>query len=529
MESKRIFIRETSGLVREVSPWSSMLATFALVTGGVPILIISWLWLAPGIDWTLAFLITLVPTLSMAFLFYLAGISMPRAGGDYVFNSRATHPAVGFVNYFALFIAFALSLGLYSYLGARWFAYLFSGLGMFLNNTSLMNLGSFFSTTSGSVAVGLIIIVVSAILSFSNRAAWKFTLISGIVSIIATIVMFYVLSTINPTAFSNALSSFTGVPNAYQNVISDATSNGLSFVSSPIIAAVLGIPVIWYYYTWYNLPASWSGEMKNVRINVLYSIIVAILIIAAYYILFTQLNINAFGERFLTAWGYISCNGVNDTVYNDLSSIGTFTPFFALLVNKSIPLFIIMFIAFWLPNFYSNPPLIIGLTRYLFAWSFDRLMPSWMADVSEKLHIPLKSTLLVSIIGLIGVLLYAYVPQISIVDVTVIFQISYAIFAISVALMPYIRRNIYENAVPIKRKILGVPIITWIGALTFSFLVYSLYITWGNPILLPINLPTLASLGIIYALGVSIYVISYYLNKTKGIELDLVFKEIPPE
>jgi glycerol uptake facilitator protein len=45
------------------------------------------------------------------------------------------------------------------------------------------------------------------------------------------------------------------------------------------------------------------------------------------------------GERFLTAWGYINCNGVNDTVYNDLSSIGTFTPFFALLVNKSIYLF----------------------------------------------------------------------------------------------------------------------------------------------------------------------------------------------
>jgi amino acid transporter len=529
MQAKKVFLRESSGLVREISPWSSMLATFALVTGGVPILIISWLWLAPGIDWTLAFLVTLVPTLAMAFLYYTAGISMPRAGGDYVFNSRAVHPAVGFVNYFALFVAFALSLGLYSYLGARWFAYLFSGLGMYLNNSYLIDIGNFFSTTEGSVAVGLAIVGISAALAVVGRLVWKFTLISGIISIITTIIMFIALASITPTSFSNALASFTGVSNAYQEVITDATSNGLSFVANPVTSFVLGIPVIWYYYTWYNLPASWSGEMRQVRINVLYSIIIALLIIGAYYILFTQLNINAFGEQFLTSWSYISCNGVNDTVYNDLSSIGTFTPFFALLVDKSIPLFIIMFIAFWLPNFYSNSPLIVALTRYLFAWSFDRLMPSWMADVNDRFHIPVKSTLLVSALGFIGVLLYAYVPTISIVDVTVIFEISYAIFAISIALMPYLKRDIYERSVPIKRKIMGIPILTWVGIPTFAFLVYTLYITWGNPVLLPINLPTLLSLGLIYGIGAAIYIIAYFINKNSGIDIDLVFKEIPPE
>ncbi len=527
--SRGLFLRESSGLVREVSPWSSMLATFSLVTGGVPILIISWLWLAPGINWTLSYLITLVPTLAMAFLFYLAGVSMPRAGGDYVFNSRATFPSIGFVNYFGLFIAFALSLGLYSYLGARWFAYLFSGLGMYLNDQGLVNLGNFFSSTTGSVAVGLIIILISSVISMAGKYAWRFILASGIVSVVSTLVLFYVLSTISPSVFSNALSSFTGIPNAYNEVIGDATSNGLSFVANPVTAAVLGIPVIWYYFTWYNLPASWAGEMKQVRKNVFYSIVVAILLIAVYYILFTQLNVDAFGEKFLTSWGYISCNGVNDPVYSSLSSIGTFTPFFALLVDKSIPLFIVSFIAFWLPNFYSNPPLIIGLSRYLFAWSFDRILPSWVADVNEKIHVPLKSTLLISALGFVGVLLYAYVPAISIVDVTVIFEISYAVFAISVAMMPYLRKNVYENSVPIKHKIAGVPVITWVGVATFAFLIYALYITWGNPVILPINLPTLSSLAIIYGAGVGIYAIAKWLNKRNGIDLGMIFQEIPPE
>jgi|GEM_PF-5675273 len=80
--AKEVFLRQSSGLVRDVSPWPSMLANWALITGGTPLLIISWLWLAPGANWALAYLITLIPTLGMAFLYYVAAASMPRAGAD---------------------------------------------------------------------------------------------------------------------------------------------------------------------------------------------------------------------------------------------------------------------------------------------------------------------------------------------------------------------------------------------------------------------------------------------------------------
>ncbi len=524
-----VFLRESSGLVREVSPWSSMMATFALVTGGVPILIISWLWLAPGINWPLSYLITLVPTLSMAFLFYVAGVSMPRSGGDYVFNSRAVHPAIGFINYFGLFVAFALSLGLYSYLGATWFAYLFSGLGIYYGSSVLQGIGNFFSSTDGSVLVGVGIVLIGAVISFFTKAMWKFVLVSGVITMVSTVIMFAFLSTIHPSEFASSLSSLTGISNAYHEVIGDAESNGLSFVANPFLSAFLGIPVIWYFYTWYNLPASWSGEMKSVRKNVLYSIILAIVLVGAYYILFTQLNIDAFGERFLTSWGYISCNGISDPVYNSLSSISTFTPFFALITTGNVAMFFIMFIAFWLPNFYSNSPLIISLTRYLFAWSFDRIFPEWFADVNPSLHVPVKSTTFVAILGVLGVMMYAFLPFMTIVDVTVIFEVSYAVFAISIGLMPFLRKSLYENTIPFKRRFLGIPMISWLGFATFGFLIYALAITWGNPILLPINLPTIASLALIYGVGALVYAGSYFATKKKGIEPQLIFKEIPPE
>ncbi|WP_338604511.1 APC family permease [Sulfolobus tengchongensis] len=527
-KNQSIFIRQSSGLVREVSPWASFFATFGLVTGGVPILIVSWLYLAPGANWTLSYLITLLPTLGMSFLFYIASISTPRSGGDYVFNARGSHPLIGFVNYWALWIAFALSLGLYSYLGGQWFAYLFTGIGLFYGSSTLINLGNFFTTTLGSVIIGIIILAISAVVASVGRYGWTFVFTTGIVSIITTIVTFVALGTIHPSQFYSALSSFTGVKDAYSDVVNTATSNGLTFVS-PTTGALLAIPVVWYYYVWYNLPASWSGEMRRVKYNSLLGIVGAILFVAIYYILFTDLNLNAFGERFLTSWSYISSNSLNNTIYNDLSGIGTFTPFFALLVNHSIILYIIMWIAFWLPNFYSQPPLLISLTRYLFAWAFDRIMPERLANVNERFHIPLEATITSIIVGTIGLLLYAYVPTISIVDVTVVFEISYGIFALTTALMPFIRKDFFDKAVAVKTKIGKIPLISLIGFPVFGFLLYALYITWGNPVLLPINFPTILSLGIIYASGIIIYVISYIFNTRKGIQIDLIFKEIPPE
>lgn len=525
---KNLFIRETSGLVREISPWSSMLATFALVTGGVPILILSWLYLSPGVNWTIPFLITSLPTMGMGFLFYVATVSTPRSGGDYVFNSRAFNPVVGFVNYWGLFIGFAFSLGYYSYLGASWFGYLLSSLGMAYNDTGLLNIAGWFQSTSGSVIVGAVIIIISTLIIMSNRVNWNFILVSGIVTWVATIIMFGVLATITPNEFSTSLSSYTGIPNAYSEVINDAQSNGLSFLGDGLIPSLTAVPLIWYYYTWYNLPASWSGEMRKVKYNALLSIIVAIMLITVYYILFTDLNLRAFGENFLTSWSYINANGLNDTVYNNLSAIGDFTPFFAYLVNHNLPLLIIMWIAIWLPNFYSNPPLIVALTRYLFAWSFDRIFPQWMADVNDKLHIPVKATVLVGGLGVLGMLMYAYIPVVAVVDITIVFEIGYAIFALSTALVPFIRKEMFSQ-IGFRKRIGKIPVISLVGFPVFAFLMFALYESLGNSVILPINEPTLASLAIIYGSGISIYFIAKELNKRRGIDLELLFKEIPPE
>ena len=93
-----LFTRKATGLVRQGRTrdalfynvmWSSVALTFAFF----------WL-LYPfyyqGSNAILAFLIAAALGLPGAFLYAMLAQVMPRTGGDYVFNSRALHPAIGF-------------------------------------------------------------------------------------------------------------------------------------------------------------------------------------------------------------------------------------------------------------------------------------------------------------------------------------------------------------------------------------------------------------------------------------------------
>jgi len=47
--------------------------------------------------------------------------------------------------------------------------------------------------------------------------------------------------------------------------------------------------------------------------------------------------------------------------------------------------------------------------------------------------------------------------------------------------------------------------------------------------MLPVNVPTIVSLVVMYGLGIVIYLVARWNNARKGINLDALFQEIPPE
>ncbi len=520
----QVFVRQSTGLVRAVGGWDSFFATFALVTGGVPIFLISLLFLAPGANYFVALALMFIPSLALGSVYTLFGISMPRSGGDYVFVSRGLNSFLGFINSFGLFFAYVFSIGIYSLYGAQYIAFAIATYGFLSKSTYLMNLASSLLSQTNLVITGIVVILVFLILlTFtSTKTAFKAILITGVIELISTIILFGINASISTPQFIAAMDHYAG-NGAYYSVINTAIQNGFQY-NTGFASTLLALPIAWYAFTWYTLPANWSGELRQVKKTLPLAIIGALLMILVYYVAFYYISFHSFGQEFLTAWSYNYANGYS----LPFSFIGTYTPFFISLVypNPIIPL--LSLLVFWLPDIMFFIPTMIAGTRYLFAWSFDRMAPEIFSRVSLRTKVPTISTIAIGIIAIVGLLSYAYIPSVAIVDVIPIFDFGFIIPAITAILIPFLKKDMYETAFAVKRKIFGVPLITWLGIIALIGIIYGIKGLW-NSYLMPINPETIFAIVGIYVLGAIIYVAMYLINKRKGIDPRYAFKEIPPE
>lgn len=520
----KVFVRDATGLVRNVGGGGSFFATFALVTGGVPIFLISLLFLSPGANEYLALALMFIPSVALGAVYTIFGISMPRSGGDYVFVSRGLNSVLGFLNSFGLFFAYVFSIGIYSLFGAQYLGYAVYTYGFMYNNVALQNMASSMLGLNASVLQGVIIIVVFLLLLtfLPTKTAFRLILITGILEVITTVILFGITATISQGHFMTAFDKFAG-SGAYANVISSAASNGLLYKSG-FGATLLALPIAWYSFTWYTLPANWTGEMKQVKKSLPIAILYALVLILVFYVAFYFTTFHAFGQQFITAWAYNYANGFN----LPLSYVGTYTPFFVSLIYQNPIIPILGVLVFWLPDVFFFVPTMIGASRYLFSWSFDRAVPGVFSKVSTRTKAPVVTIIAVGIIGIVGLLAYAYIPAAAIIDIIPIFDFGFIIPALTAILVPFLKKDLYNNSFVIKRKIIGLPLITWLGIIALAGIIYGIIGLW-NSYLMPINGTTGLALGLVYIAAAIIFVVMYLVNKRMGINITAAYKEIPPE
>jgi amino acid transporter len=530
----KVFAREATGLVKEVSGWASFMATWFLVTGGVPIFIITYYYVYPGANFLLAFVLALLPTLALAGLYTVFSVSMPRSGGDYVFVSRGLHPFLGFVNSFSLAAAFLISQGVYAAFLGYYIGYQLYTQGIISGSTSLQSLASTVETPVHLFVVTMVLLVFIYTLAILRpKYSWGTVYWVGVASLILTAIMFATLGFINVHTFATKYDGFVTANNAtltsegYTNITTyqqTIVAGGWSPPKSVLLATLSVFPLAWYSYTWYTLPSTWAGEIKQAKKSIPIAILGATLWIGAYYLLFLFLVNHAFGQPFLTSWSELSTNSSYGLPY----TVSTYIPFFIQIVYKAAPLSIIAFLALFLPNLMSGPPLTIAATRYIFAWSFDRVLPERISSVSERLHTPIIATLIAFVVATLGAVLIIFFPQATPGVIVPIFTFGYILPALSGLLFPYLRKDLYEAVFVVKRKILGIPVVTWLGGISLVSLIIGTYsLRIGG--FMNFTLPDYIFYALAYGVGIVIFVASYYYRRRQGVDITLAFKEIPPE
>jgi len=530
-EGPRFFARTASGMVRELSP----LVTFAICTSAVAIGIpanFAVIWTAgiyPGADFIGHLTAAMIPSIFVGLLYVLFTIAMPRSGGDYIFCSRILHPAIGFMMNFmftfwllffvgfnaSVFIDFMLAPVLASY-------------GLAIGNVSLVNLANLLATDINVRFIGAFIslVIIFAILLLGARYTGRWLLglfIVGLIGLVANIIIYLVFP---PNAFPVAYQKAFGV--SVEETVNLAKEAGWQFVPITLEATIAALPFGFLWYIGFHYAAYVAGEVKEVRKSSWIAVLGSLI--------FGWIMYSIIGALFLrTVGGYEFAQAISFLFFAapDKYPLPTIPGayLFAGIMSPSPILNLIILVAQICWNFAFTTVLLMVIIRNMFAWAFDRVIPTSLADVSRRFRSPVKATILAFIISIIFLYIYVYTDIfVLLVNFIMAVSIAFIIPGIAGIVFPFRARELYQQSPIAKFKVGPIPLISiagFISAIFFAVLVYTSYVTPG--VFGPTGLPALSFILFSMILPLIIYYSSrWYHLRREGIDISLAFKEIPP-
>jgi sterol desaturase/sphingolipid hydroxylase (fatty acid hydroxylase superfamily) len=139
--------------------------------------------------------------------------------------------------------------------------------------------------------------------------------------------------------------------------------------------------------------------------------------------------------------------------------------------------------------------------------------------------------LAVTIVAIILQALWSFTPLLGYFAYAVFgFMIMQSIVAISGIVFPWKRKDIFDVSPSVTKYKLGpVPAISILGVLTLLISIWLGYASISPAFVGALN-PSIVSFTLgLFAIGIVIYVISSVYHRSKGLPLELSFKELPPE
>ena len=531
MAKRPVFVREATGLVREISPFNAFVTTLqttGLPTGVATMLpFVPFVW--PGADQALALVLVLPIMLVHSAMYVLLAWAMPRSGGDYVWTGRTLHPALGtslsltFVIYQVIFAgsfaSFAITYGVGS---------LSVAVAIATGNPGLVSYYSGIFTNTFWIAVfATLLIVYSTIVMIPGlRFYLRQQLLFWVIGLVGTVIAIGLLVGVTPAQFATAFDKNLGSYKTYQGIIDLAASSGFSW--KPSLAATLSaLSFAWLINNGYQFAGYYSGELKGVRNSMIASSMGNNLFCTLVYASFAFFFVSAVGNNWLHSIAFLAYG--QPSSYNLPVSLNPY--FFAGLLSNNLLVIVLVNFAIVAGAITLISSVNTAVTRIMLAMSFDRVLPTKLADVSDRFHTPVKAILLTNVgcwLGMMAALYYGFI--FANLNYTLMYTIVLAIGGITALVFPYRRKQLFEGS-PVARYKLGrIPLISVLGVASFILFAYLSYSAGLNPVVGgPVSVYALSALLLTFIGCGLLYFLAAAYHKRKGLDLTLTFREIPPE
>jgi len=507
-----VFVREATGLVKSVGPWTLMFANLGEIGFGTGLLLLN---VAdsffpngnPGGNVVFATLFFFVFALFEAYIYYRIVRDVGRVAGDYVWISRKLGPVVGGL----LLYGFVFTGIPFIALEMNWFVTL--SLAPSLSTVALVTgssgLASFVSalTTPGFLAVFSLVSIglLTAVNILSPRLSYTLLSVLAALALLGTLLMVIPYLALGPQGVKSSVDAFlSGYGSGYAKVASGYTGPFVTFGG-----VLLLLPYLAYSLPWINNAAAFSGEVKDKRKAALTGTFVPLTVSSLLLVAFSAVYYGYLGFGFTMSapinWpSSLSSVGASPNMLTVATILLRNYPALALATN-------ILFSVWYLA---AAQQTILSISRYVLGLSFDRLLPARFSAVSERFHSPVASLLLTFVIS---------APLVAIADYENWFSL-FSTSALGMVFFAFVGITAIAYAASGKKNI---PLMV-AGAVTLVFYFALAYMYVGLPYY-GINDLSWGIMILFWLLGAIAYPLSRAYHSRKGIDVSLAFREIPPE
>jgi basic amino acid/polyamine antiporter, APA family len=533
-----VFARKATGLVREVSPLSAFV--FNCIGCSPPlVLAVSVFWMLgvfPGASLYGAYWLVFGVAAIFALAFGVFSAAMPRSGGDYILVSRSLSPVFGLMSNFNMLVSQFLSAA-FICLSAATVAVgpSLTVLGLVEHSPSLVHAGNVVETTKGwQFGIGLATLLI-AVLAISAGWKWGLRFQNGLF-IFAGLGLAAALVTLlatSPSGFIHNFNSFanpyTHKTDTYHSLITTAQHQGINTHPGSSLAntwPAMGAIMSFSIFTWWSINI--AGEVRRARTwRITGTMVGAAFFGAVTLTVFTLVFFHTFGGSFFTA-----ANALNGTSAYPFAA----PPFYVFLTAVAGGS---TFLAWFLSlSFVAIFPLVTFFVlfqpiRAFFAYGFDGIAPLNVAYVTRRSHVPIVAVA-ISTLATAGVLAWAVwtTSFFTFLAYTILFNMVPMVFmAIAMVLLPYLRPELWKATLT-PRRVVGVPIVSLLGAAALACLGFAYYLFYhytGLGIAADKRWAVTRDILIVSLAGAVYYYAASAIKARKGVRLANVYREIPPE
>jgi APA family basic amino acid/polyamine antiporter len=538
MPEQMAFARKASGLVRGLSFLDAFGVGFMNqgLTPSMWVMISFGLGVYTGGNLIIATLLSaLLCGIGFSLVWGILGGSMPRSGGEYIYNSRIIHPIIGIAESFGNAFVWIMWI----FVLAPWT--IDPGLVMMFQFLGLESAAELVQTPTAVFLISSVVSIIALLFVVFGMKVFatvqKVIMFLGVLGCVIILLVFtFTTHDQFVQAWNNLAAQYGSLD--YQGFLSTARTtieeSGAVLPTTWNWVDSLGVMVAGSWLFAYSYCITFiAGEVKRPDKTIILANLSAILVPAFFMTWLAIVLYQTVGFEFLSATAWVDNMGEGLAGYT-LPWSTHFVGLAAVITQNKFIVFM-MALSFMLFNLWWVALSYLAFPRILFAWGMDRMGPKWFADIDYRWASPVKNHILCFLLGEIGIALYAFrgdpMEGLSVTGMEIVSV--FGVTAIAAAMFPFSKRarQIWDASPYKKWNILGIPVVTIAAVVNLIYLGILFYFFYfmaemGEQDLV---VGSLILYAIVWAFGIAWYFIWKYRNRQVGVDVSMTFGELPPD